>query len=336
MVPITSAVPPDHIDLLRGAIADPFAIGGVPDGSSAIEKWYALARERASLWCFDPSAYQQLRSDDLPSSFPFRRVLGRVIKDERAELRQGGSRIVRHVIARRLGLSDPAKSASAVLATRHASGAPTVSEGEFEYLRYLPRLDATQFTVLDAPPGGDALVLDLSDYWMIGEELVELVEELHAASTPKERDAAKTALDDFLERIGASLPRGHPPKGARQAVLDALFEQGKWLFGVCWGALPTEPSSETASLLGELGIAEADRPAWATRLALPMLSSAELSELRRQASEPPGRYPNVPPRRLTIFSIAHRLGSEPASLAKRLYRSDVDWFGGRTSPFSSR
>ena len=95
---MTSSLPwppdPAEVQLLRQAVQDPFVqleevIPAHEAGSTfAIEDWYRLAREKAPLWCFDKWAFNALRSDDLPSSYPLSRVINRIAKDERVDLKR--------------------------------------------------------------------------------------------------------------------------------------------------------------------------------------------------------------------------------------------------------
>ena len=78
------------------------------------------------------------------------------------------------------------------------------------------------------------------------------IEEIESVARTKEGKQPRKELDSFLDDVGRKLAWSRPETGAPKPILDALFDEGKWLFDTCWGSLPAEPSEATRSLLDEL------------------------------------------------------------------------------------
>ena len=287
---------PDAVELLRGAIFDGYF-------GSDTAKWYELARKKAPLWTFDKWAFNSLRVDDLPSSFPLRRIIKTIAEDEGVDL-DGPHR-----------LGPPVPLLSYLSAARGGRS----EEGGYGGIPDMDTSDPSE-----------------SPIWGLGMEVLARLEDVEAASTKKERNEVRKELDRYLNSLGARLSQGRPTRGAPQRMLDPLFEQGKWLFGTCWQALPWGPSAESCKILTERGALADDCPLWAIRLALPMLSVAEIGAMLREIAEPYGQ-PHTRPRRFTIFSIAHRLRCDAKALAYRLPpKSDAkDFFSKNLSPIRS-
>ena len=314
----------DSAELLRKAVANPFEYMEVDDPTPPIRDitaWYRLAREKAPLWCFNKWAFRALRSNDLPSSYPLRKITQRIAEDEgfnqNNPLEAGApiGSLLFHVFSRRVSLSEETGRDPTIY--RYEDGSLQVDFTSGQSFRWIPDLDT------GSP--------EESEYWEIGCTVTAHVEALEAANTRIERQKRRRKLDEYLSDLGTKLSQGAPEKGAPQPILEALFHQGNWLFGTCWKSLPSEPSEDTRSLLQELGASSEEHTSWAVRLALPMLSVTEITALRNEIDKPLGRrHAHTSPRRFTVFSIAHRLDSRAKALARRLPpESDADEFFGK-------
>lgn len=308
-MPSPESLEPDAVKLLRGAVADPLTMQSQSSPDAPIAKWYELARQNAPLWTFNPWAFNRGRGDQLPSSFPLRRILESIAMDEEVDLADEsslGTRLLSHLYGIRVCWSQ----------TRNCSPSAYHSEGRLRLGEVTQPQDVTSIPIL----GYREPRYDLP-FLQIGADLVAYLEEVEAASTKKRRKKARKELGRYLDSFGGKLAHGRPPTGAPTRILDPLFEQGKWLFGSCWQALPCDPSEEACAILNELDAPKSEHQLWALRLALPMLSVAEIEAMLRGIAEPYG-LPHTRPRRFTVFSIAHRLGLAAETLARRLPPKD--------------
>ena len=318
--------------LLRKAVANPFAYMPGDDPTVVIEditSWYHLALEKAPLWCFSNWDFTALRSNNLPSSYPLRKITWRIAEDEEFDQTDPlatihlADHLKWHLFARRVSLGSG------------GLGCPEIYRGEGELLQMEWSSAQSYQQIPDVDTGSFEDPNYWSEYWEIGSQVCELLEGIEAAKGKRERQKRKTELDAHLDDLGRKLAWGRPETGAAKPILDALFDQGRWLFDTCWKSLPVEPTETVNDLLAELGADPEDYTSWAIRLALPMLSVVEIEALRRQIAEPLGRRkPHTPPRRFTVFSIAHRLGVEAKVLARKLPpKSDArDFFAKKKNP----
>lgn len=123
---------------------------------------------------------------------------------------------------------------------------------------------------------------------------------------------------DFLERKMPKRSRGAMAKVLPTPTLEALFQEGGWLFDLIWEVWMTSTAQEIIPVLEALGIPPETHQEWSVRLALPMLSAAELGATWDSADE------WVTARKMTIFSLSHRLGLEPRHVFRRLIGSGAE------------
>lgn len=121
-------------------------------------------------------------------------------------------------------------------------------------------------------------------------------------------------------------------------VRQVLFEQGKWLLGVCWqaGLGEQEPTTTARNVLSASGVEEEDHLLSCICLALPMFSIVETAALIAEIGKGIGeKGPETQPRRFTRWCLAHRLEMTASALAKNLSpQSDARYHRDNENPIS--
>jgi hypothetical protein len=263
--------------------------------------------------------------------------VGGILRQERHLFGEDLSHLALHVAGRRLRFQEETILKELVTAPLEADGAmpPTVDLLEFRYIG----LVGPQELVLEDPDGGEPERYEWSRYWEIGAELVELVDAVEVSLTKRQRRSRQEDLDEFLAKLGATRGPGRPEKGPPMAMLEALFEQGKWLFGVCWEGLDgAEPGETAQGILEAQGIPPQLQRGWAVLLALPMLSALEVGALLREVAKPLGRKAkHTPPRHFTIHALEQRLRVKATTLAAKLDPpSQVKYFRRHRNPIGAK
>ena len=161
----------------------------------------------------------------------------------------------------------------------------------------------------------------MSPYEEIGLELVRLVEAREAARAGSdERASARRLLDEFIRNVARRV--GGRPTVISQAAATRIVRQGYKLLSVLWDALATDValSPATADALDAVVTAGGNVQDWAIRLAVPILSGAEIRALRDgiRAAERLPKESLTPAERFTLQVLAHRLQMPVGTIAHKV------------------
>ena len=308
-------------ELLAAAIREPFF--HEPDPEHPINRWLQGLAERCPLWTLRTTEFERLQETDLPSTYPLQPIIESVFRDEgldrRGECQElpPGYRLLRNVYLRRKELGSGRRG------VLYSCYARRKSDGSWK----LGATDPSSLLSLTEPPP----VVDWADedppayftiYEEIGRELVRQIE--HRDSQKRGTDEAKQAqreIDRFLQSISARRGRGRPPRATSNRILTALYREGSELLEFVWTAHAAAPSATTQECLADHGITDpTEQGFWATHLALPMLSTRELTAVYRYA----GGEGWLTPRRLAILFISRRLDVDGPHVARRVVGSDEE------------
>lgn len=278
-----------------------------------VHRWFKYLIRESPCWTWQAHSFQ---FSALPTTYPLDLIVKSILRDDRPS--EHGSRepdqlhLLGHLFGRRHGLAYGEVPPSVTI---DLSVQPVLLGGP---LSFHPA-DLHRF-VPDAEPGEMA---ELNPYEDIGRELVWLIEARECARAAGDEEALSEAnadLDSFLQETTAKLRQRRPPEGPGERILETLSTEGRRLFEPLWEAFPSEISERTDDLLDSLGVAEEERTLWAARLTLPILSKPEIEALQFEIEQSASwsRASGRPtPRRFTIFVLAHRLGMEPSTVARR-------------------
>jgi hypothetical protein len=307
--------------LLERVLREPFefvkAGGKTPD--LHVHRWLNYLIRESPLWTWQPEHFSRLHHSALPTTYPLDSIIESIVRDDqRASDPQEPRRLglLCNLFERRQGLADGRTSrfVSVELPKRPSRRLPVLGGRRSFHASDLHRF------VPDAEPNAMA---ELNPYEDIGRDLVWLIdvqERARAAGDHGAAHAARADLDDFLRRIAVHRGRGRPAEGPSETIVQALVSEGRDLFELLWFRFPSEVSQKSENLLGEHGVAESERALWAVRLALPILSKPEIQALQSEVEQSANwtRASGQPtPRRLSVFVLAHRLGMEASTVARR-------------------
>ena len=122
-----------------------------------------------------------------------------------------------------------------------------------------------------------------------------------------------------------------------EAILRALRKQGKELLSLCWQRLQPKMTGRLDRILRDCGVTDfGEQKLWIARLALPVLSKPEIEALFREMERARKQYmspPHPTPLRFTFWVLAHRLGHDAQSLARKAAATKTaEYFEGRVNP----
>lgn len=323
-------------DLLFRAIERPFSDEPDPDGP--INRWLTWLSGACPLWTFQTEEFMRLQETDLPVTDPLQDVIESVLRDEGWD-RYGlvgdhpeNYRLLENVYARRKELGKSVRSViHACYAYTDPNGSRRVITEHPLGLRWLAEPPTITEYDEDGPVGSYTV------YEEIGRELVRVLQAFNAAEPGSdERETAKARLDAFLEDVGARAPAHRPSADPPEEMLHELYRQGRELLNSLWTPRVVGPDGLSRDVLAAAGADQGDFIDWARRLAVPALSWPELQAIHQQATEAfTGSSDLKKPtaRRMTIWVLAHRLGSPPERLAGKLgASSDYDYFKYAPNP----
>lgn len=318
------------VSLCRAAVAEPFTLLSKDNAEGFaqyqnLSNWARHLRGTYPLWSLQPRAYAALRSTDLPTTYPLRKIARSIAVDEgllgnptRGMLTDKQCWLPMVLDSRRCGLS------------RDEVGSwisDSVEEAEGE-LRFIGSFGSSFPRNLEGPllasyednteysDGGYC-----SPYEDIGVELVTLVEERDAAAPgTEERRSAQKALEDFVESLSISV-RGRPTV-LRDEAAKAIFDEGCRLIGLSTEAFELDIAlGNTAERVFEAHmIPKGDMLEWAIRLVMPNLSQLELRALLRgvRAGHHVTHGGEVFAREFTLQLMAHRLRTAADAVARKV------------------
>lgn len=300
---------------LLHALRDPFLWDGNPEPlfERPLSRWYEALIWHCPLLTLQAGAYHSTHLVFLPSTHPLDQFVASIIRDEGipTEFDSFVDPLQANLDERRVALSE---QRALCVATTHP---------ETLKRRRSPLLKAGR----DWPYRED-------EYLELGEQLVRHVDaRLGAAKGTPEEEQAKAELKEFLEQIAARHRRGAPVVGVTKAAMKALYREVKAILEVLWPIQSWAPSARTRDLLAKSGAGdEAEQREWVLRLAVPVLSRAELLATLDQAAQErswtkTGGRPT--PRRFSVWILAHRLSIRPVSVADKIgFGSDRYLFEG--------
>lgn len=317
------------VSLLRAVVAEPFTLlsKDKADGLANyqnLSNWARHLRATYPLWSLQPRAYAALRSTDLPTTYPLRKIAQSIAIDEglldnpmRGMLTDKQCWLPMVLDSRRRGLSldeigswisDSVEEVDGELRLIGSFGSSFPRNLDGALLASYE--DNTEYS-----DGGY-----ISPYEEIGVELVRLIEERDAAAGSHERDVAQKQLDDFVRSLSVKV-RGAPTI-LRDEPAKTIFEEGCRLIAFCAEAFERDiVLGNTAEKVFEAHtIPTSDTLEWAIRLVLPNLSQLELRALlhRVRAGQHVAKGRDVFAREFTLQLISHRLRMAADAVARKV------------------
>lgn len=154
-------------------------------------------------------------------------------------------------------------------------------------------------------------------------KLEDVVDARRYAADKQAKDAAKEALERFLDETRLRLGRGEGRNLPPGHILVPLFTQLSRLLRLCWEAVPADEVSPAAKeTFAAQGVTDVEgMRLWAMRLALPVLSEPEIEALARQTTEAKsfggGDVLPPDPDEFALQMLAHRLRAYSGNTKKR-------------------
>lgn len=318
------------VSLLRAVVAEPFTLlsKDKADGFANyqnLSNWARHLRATYPLWSLQPRAYAALRSTDLPTTYPLRKIARSIAVDEglldnpmRGMLTDKQCWLPMVLDSRRCGLSrdevgswisDSVEEVDGELRLIGSFGSSFPRNLEGALLASYE--DNTEYS-----DGGY-----ISPYEDIGVELVTLVEERDAAAPgTEERRSAQKALEDFVESFSISV-RGRPTV-LRDEPAKTIFGEGCRLIALCTEAFERDiVLGNTAERVFEAYlIPRREMLEWAIRLVLPNFSQLELRTLLRRvrAGNHVTQDREAFAREFALQIVAHRLRTSTDAVARKV------------------
>jgi hypothetical protein len=313
----------DAGQLLALALENPFG--------EHLQEWFNYLIREFPLWAFQARVYSHLqkfkarRTDGVeieissPSCYPLRLIVESILSDEEVAADNLLVGLKSEVFQRRYDL------ASGTVRSRFRESASGTIEFDDWYNRFRPEnvCDLEGFTNQpDSGSGGYG-----TQHYRIGRQLLECVEDWVYAGDKNARGRADRQLTNLrcqlARELGVVIKKGKLPEGPTPAILSPLFQQGRRLTQLIWEKIRAfQVSQEAQQVLAGQNVAEAKFELWTARLALPVLSRAEILAMKAESAKSPRwtrrQGPRPTPRRFVIWVLAHRLGMQASSLAQKV------------------
>jgi hypothetical protein len=317
------------VSLLRAAAAEPFALLTEQNAEGFaqyqnLSNWARHLRASYPLWSLQPRAYAALRSTDLPTTYPLRKIAQSIAVDEgllgnpmRGMLTDKHCWLPMVLDSRRCGLSRDDVGSWISDSVDEVDGELRLI-GSFGSL--FPRnlegaVLASYEENTEYSDGGY-----ISPYEEIGVELVRLIEERDAVAGTNERALAQKRLDEFVKSLSVKVPGS--PTILRDEPAKKIFDEGCRLIALCAEAFEQDIvlGNTAERVFDAYMIPRCEMLEWATRLVLPNLSQLELRALLRRvrASNHVTQGREIFAREFTLQLMAHRLRTVPDAVARKV------------------
>lgn len=308
---------PPSADLLAAALREPLPARWA---GSAINEWFRSLQRAFPLWSFEPFAYHQLHDTDLATTFPLQAMIDSILEDDGvpAEPPEPIEPPLATIDRRRGWLAG-----TATLRPHFRTRVEWVEEdGERLRLTPVPRPQLIEAPELFHPGTEGEHYFDSPRHEATeaGRELARRYEEREAARAADEETlfaAARGKLTRILKRLRINVGRGGARKGPPDPLLDALVQEARDLFSLCWDVYPFEPPEDVCQVLMAHDVDPEECWVWTVNLVLPILSGHEVRVLGEQihaASDWSRPWGRPTPARLAACCAAHRLGMTPGSI----------------------
>lgn len=287
--------------LLAATLREPFPATRRAD---YVSEWIDYLAETWPLWSFQRARYVELEGSGWFSTEALRQIVHTLRSDDGVAKLKKLSPLETELDHRRY------RFARAVLPNVAIPALPLASDELRSGSCLFCRL---HFLGLE-PEGGYA-----EEYEKVGLQFM-----LHVVKLRNSAKGARARAERGILRFARSLAkqgrRGRRQEGPSKPLLKALVAEGRELIEVCWHALGS-PWPAASQPFRRLGLRDAEIRDWSARLALPVLSSCQITalcaEISRAATWPSTKGGRPTARRFTIWVLSRRLKLDARSLARK-------------------